>query len=687
MSSNNPRDIVFLPALTTNRSVRQKELIKSGVRAHTARLIHQRRKARQQREESIQPLTLNVLPASTELYENLLERSKMGLSIAGSSDPFQSFPIEITPEINHIITLARDVLLPNLYIPSFVRRLSFGVSKDISFSRAQFSIAGSAVSADLNQFKNANKGVAAAWLSGHIGFLAKLGYQLEEHDISLLELKLRQTSLRLLRGNLLSHPGEDQNNLSLAIQHIMLLFQSDCKRRDSEAASIHGPILIGLLEKLKDNTNIIQHLIVMMFGYAELAANTLGRPVITLNFEMMKRLTDFWASASSLVQITDVRYRDVHPSIDNPILRTIFTRLRACLVIAETPLPVTDTAQKARGLAVYSWIATETFNDMCVLLNLYHDLMEGQYENKTSGECLTEACIALTLLHTLRKCIHEAEMDGKDLRDTSPVIMPRLRKHLESAIETLISRECAHYAQVYLWMFSVGAQNEQRDRLGSENEEPKESSLGWFNDMLADQAQYLNITTWHEARTILECFVHDRHQIPDGNIWFEQSINRRQTDIRMEKIDVTRADSHKDKEWQPYAAAAAAAYLKGLLSAVPVQEGISVPLVAMVENEKGLDLVDALDMGEGLFISRKGQLKEMGSFLEPHQIRNGSTRPYKHGNDYNDTTFYAITLDPFTVPSFDIPLPIPSPLLSLAVRPAEILDSDIIIGTIRDLTS
>jgi len=536
MSSSNPRDIVFLPALTTNRSVRQNELVKSGVRAHTARLIHQRRKANQHQQKPQQPLAINALPASTGLYKNLLKKSKVGASFAGSSDPFHSFPIEITPEINNIISLARDVLLPSLYIPSFIRRLSFGVSKDISFSRAQFSIAGSAVSADLNQFKNANKGVAAAWLSGHIAFLANLGYKLADHDISLLELKLRQTSLQSLRGNLVNDPGEDQHALTLAIQHIMLLFQSDCKRRDTEAASVHGPILVGLVGKLQDNTDIIQHLIVMMFGYAELAVTTLSRPVITLNFDMMKRLTDFWTSASSLVQITDFGYRDVHPTIDNPTLRTVFTRLRACLRIAETPLPATDTTEKARGLVVYSWIATETFNDMCVLLNLYHDLMEGKFEHKTPGERLTEACIALSLLHSLRKSIHEAEMDGKDLRDSSHVILPRLQQDLGSALEVMTQEEYIRYGQVYLWMFFVGAQNEQRHKsqVDSEGETLEGYYLGWFNGMLADQARYLHVATWHDARGILECFLHDRHQLPAGNLWFEQSIKQRQPDLQIE---------------------------------------------------------------------------------------------------------------------------------------------------------
>jgi hypothetical protein len=526
MSSSNSPEIVFLPVLTTKHSVRQNELVRAGVRAHTARLIHQRRKQKQQQGQLKQPPAISALPTAADLYKNLFQQSKIFIGLSGSSDPFQSFPIEITPEINHVITLARDVLLPNLYIPSYVRRLSFGVAKDITFDRAQFSIAGSCVSADLNQFKYANEGVAAAWLSGHIAFLASLGYRLPEHDISLVELRLRTRSLEFLRRKLSKSLEREKDHISLAIQHIMLLFQADCKRRDSESAAIHGPILMSLVEKLADDTKVAQHLIVMMFGYAELATSTLARPVITLNPDMMKRLNRFWASTSSLVQLPETRYQNVHPTIDNDILRTVFVRLRACLTIAETPLPVLDAPQKARGIAVYAWIATQTFNDMCVLLNLYHDLMGGMPESKTPGQRLTEACTALSLLHTLRKSIHEAEVDGKDLREASHIILPRLQETLENALEVITPEEYSHYAEVYLWIFFTGAQNEQRHKqeVSCNAEVQEESCSMWFNGIMADQARYLNVNTWADMRRILECFVYDRHLTPTGDLWFQESI-------------------------------------------------------------------------------------------------------------------------------------------------------------------
>jgi hypothetical protein len=80
--------------------------------------------------------------------------------------------------------------------------------------------------------------------------------------------------------------------------------------------------------------------------------------------------------------------------------------------------------------------------------------------------------------------------------------------------------------------------------------------------------------------------------------------------------------------------------------------------------------------------------------LEPQQsvlvlTRSSETahpKPYRHGNDYSDTKLYTITLDPLTLTSFDMSLPILSPATSPAVRLAKIPDLDIIIGTTRVFT-
>lgn len=529
MGNKDPADIVFLPVLTTIRSVRQSELVRAEVRAHTAKLIHRRRKQKEVPGQSTQPPSAGMESWTSDFCEALLRKSQLSTGISGSSDPFQSFPIKITPEINQVIALARDVLVPSLFIPSFARRLSFGVSKSISFDRAQFSIAGASVSLDLLQFKKANEGVAAAWLSGHMALLASLGFRLPEHDISIMELQLRTRSLELLREELAVDTEAHPFDLLLAIQHIMLLFQADCKRRDTNSASIHGPVLLDLMDKVTDNTQILHLLILLMFGNADLAATTLSRPVITLRLSMMERLSEFWASASSLVKINDIDYKDVHPSIENPTLREVSIRLRALLSITKTPLPVIDASEKARGLAVYCWAATQTFNDMCDLLNLYHDLMEDALEPATPGRRLTEACIALSLLQALRKSIHEADVDGRDLRDASHVILPKLQEILQQALEAVTSDEQSHYADVYFWMFFVGAQNEQRHvHEGSRQVNISgDSSSTWFTGMLLDQAQLLEVETWNEARRILEHFVLDQNLTPDGDSWFELAIAKR----------------------------------------------------------------------------------------------------------------------------------------------------------------
>jgi len=81
------------------------------------------------------------------------------------------------------------------------------------------------------------------------------------------------------------------------------------------------------------------------------------------------------------------------------------------------------------------------------------------------------------------------------------------------------------------------------------------------------------------------------------------------------------ADSHKNKKWQPYAAATAAAYMKELLSAIAAQEVTKIPnattVVEISQYDKGLNLYDAPDIAERLFIGRGAELEKMQKVLQP----------------------------------------------------------------------
>ncbi|KIX07018.1 uncharacterized protein Z518_04994 [Rhinocladiella mackenziei CBS 650.93] len=101
------------------------------------------------------------------------------------------------------------------------------------------------------------------------------------------------------------------------------------------------------------------------------------------------------------------------------------------------------------------------------------------------------------------------------------------------------------------------------------------------------------------------------------------------------------ADSHKNKIWQPYAAAAAAAYTKELLSVITPKEVAKVAVAAdvvqtsvhfapyqryrssyamtdfLLEYCRGLNLIDAPNMPEDLFIGRDDELRKMETLFQP----------------------------------------------------------------------
>ncbi|KAK5181775.1 hypothetical protein LTR44_005975 [Exophiala sp. CCFEE 6388] len=81
------------------------------------------------------------------------------------------------------------------------------------------------------------------------------------------------------------------------------------------------------------------------------------------------------------------------------------------------------------------------------------------------------------------------------------------------------------------------------------------------------------------------------------------------------------ADSHKNKRWQPYAAATAAAYMKELLSVIPAKDVTRVApateVVRIPTYERGVNLFDAPEIANELFIGRATDMQKMEDILLP----------------------------------------------------------------------
>ncbi|EXJ66593.1 uncharacterized protein A1O5_10264 [Cladophialophora psammophila CBS 110553] len=452
----------------------------------------------------------------------------------GSSDPFNACPIKITPEVNRIITFARDVMLPNIFSPPFFRRLTIGGPKIVNYENSDRVIGGSSFLLSMKGFRDMNEGAALAWLCGHIPGIVRLTSAQTTRQLSTARLKMRAKSLKLLREELAGRPQTSPESLAALRLHIRCLFETECMAGDTIAAKAHADILLRLPDPISDEMERVQHTLVMMFDATELACKKLERTVVPFGNWTAKAHARLWALASPYMPVPPIGVHNAHPCVEIPEHREAMVRLRYCLWLAETPLPFATAQERLKADMVFAWIATKTFHDLGILINLYVDIMEGRIHFNSEGHRLTQACMVLTLVYESRKRVHEAIIeDGADIREASHVIMPRLARDMVTAMEMLNLVEWIHYQEAYLWMLYAGALYEQRQKfkVRRTNLNIKTESLEepWFITTLAKHADQMKVTTWQDAKPILGRFVYDEHLEPDGHLWFEEVVRTQRT--------------------------------------------------------------------------------------------------------------------------------------------------------------
>lgn len=240
--------------------------------------------------------------------------------------------------------------------------------------------------------------------------------------------------------------------------HIALLFRTECQSGDAASAKLHGETALRFLVRVTDDKRVFQELITSFFNTTELVVRRLEKTAIQLDLFIARRLANFCTIDSVQLSQSFPGYGDVPSCVEEPIHRTLLRRLRFCLALGDHPFPLINAAQKARAEAVYNWLAIGSLHDMELLLNLYVNLIERKLLGESEGLQLSRVCFTFALLHMFRKCMRQAVIDGRVLRDASHVILPKLKEHLENALQALTLDEHRHYEEAILWVACVGAQ-------------------------------------------------------------------------------------------------------------------------------------------------------------------------------------------------------------------------------------
>lgn len=574
-----PSRIKILAPSQYDRSQREKELEDALIRAHAARISHLRKKQAKQVGKDQQELREREHEEEEDAagefqpraQENPPESQELVLLLHGSSDPFNAFPVRITPEINRLIAYARDVVLPNILVPRYMKRLTLGAPKTVTYEHSNRVLGGASYVFIMDVFRNANEGAALAWLTSHIPAIVTLASAQATRDLSVEGLKMRLRSIRLLRQGLATYHEQPRDVKGSLRLHVRGLYESECMAGDTASARAHAAVLMQFEDPFGDDDLARAHdTMVLMFNSSELGCKTMQRTVIPYGEWTYSRLINFWnlcvpaLPALPAADAVDDQLQ-LHPSVQHPVLVDIALRIRYCLSVAESPMSMRTPTEKLRGNLVYGWIVTRTFHDMGTLLNLYFDLDEDVVVvlGSTEGQRLTDACIALALLQCERKSLHEAYLDGTDIREASHAMLPRLAASLTRAWGVLTPAERMFYDEAYFWMAYVGAVFEQGEarkigrpvpvpaklgdgrRMGRQREKAHqrmrkdhqgekntlfqqdgrtETSPWYFSRMLAWHADRLHMCKWDDAKRVLERFVYDRHLQPEGHVWFEEAL-------------------------------------------------------------------------------------------------------------------------------------------------------------------
>ena len=191
-----------------NQSERNKNLEVAKARSHAARISHSRKSVYGPKRPE-KPVKKESQPSQSSQPLHSIAKAavvpSVGKPFKGNSDPFRVDGLEITPEINRILTFTAEVGVPGQYYNTIYHRLFFGAS---GRSDQKYSTQASAVisrGAAMRDWLTSQGGLqdecaVLARLSAYASVILKVNPDLEWARMA--SLKMRQRAITLLRKTL-----------------------------------------------------------------------------------------------------------------------------------------------------------------------------------------------------------------------------------------------------------------------------------------------------------------------------------------------------------------------------------------------------------------------------------------------------------------------------------------------------
>lgn len=503
-------------------------------RAHAARVSWQgRRKSRK-----------DGISTKTSLAKTRTDRAK-SLSptvFAGNSDPFSTWGIEITPQVNLMLTFLRDAVIPATFSTPFFRFCSRNPADTIDLTRERQSSIISHENARREWLSIVaclqDEGRALAALAVHVDKLPaakKLCLAGSNSDFH-TSLALRTRSMHLLHEKIKNDEAGDFTYSEAAIRHVLLLFRAEITASNRDAATLHGLMLRHLLEKASEQGNLpISLVMVCIAADADHAVKFISSTILDFDDWCVRTLSPVWHYKQTIFPpVPQEVHQGLSRTVDVEPLRSAMVEMRLQLYIGTKHASLFgDPSQSALILPLF---ITRSYVDKGRLINLCIRLINDTHSVDgalSRGRRYTQAALTLNSIFMLRSWGMAAELNGKDLKDVSPILMSHVRTYAKRMFACCTPMELAHYRDAHLWVLYGGAVWEHRQlfakaKLGDDKAPTLAISYkqpqNWFSLRLAQFCKNHGVCTVEQLLEIESRFIQTDLLKPRPHTWFEHVI-------------------------------------------------------------------------------------------------------------------------------------------------------------------
>ncbi|EXJ66936.1 uncharacterized protein A1O5_10131 [Cladophialophora psammophila CBS 110553] len=423
----------------------------------------------------------------------------------GNSDPFNAYPITISPRVNDILRFYRDIVIPSQYHTSTDGWRTLDAAAD--------------------DWKDVVRSLHEK--GGALGFLARWAQVAsnvtENSELAVQSLRFRSESTSMLLRKLQQGSGIVSRT---SYWHIIALYMAEAQAGNADGAWLHATMLCRALKYESQHGQVdITSLRSFMYNEACACCMFLRKPVLDYDGWVQDVFQTAWAKARKELPAMQLSFpTSLDPSIEDEFLVEMFIQERESLAVWQ------HGSKRADGLspAVFTWWCSSHLVKHTRLVKYALDRIDDAKEGRGPQSHLHKknAYLALTAIYWTRLIAGDETLLGKEIYQTKKPLRSLARQLLEKEQVVVEFTGSMKYAHARLWALYVGAQAEH-DRLGV-----RHASECWFSDQFSLLASRMNLSSWNSVRLILDGFLDCDVVEPRGSQFVPALLSRRPSALK-----------------------------------------------------------------------------------------------------------------------------------------------------------